>query len=314
MSRAVSLIVVAVAGLVAAGGLSCKQGEQAGGGKPRVVATTTMIGDLVRRIGGDRVEVRVTMGPGVDPHTHKPSPSEIADMRSAAVVFYNGHHLEGKMTERFEEPEMEGRALAVTSAIPEGRLLPWQEGETGTFDPHVWFNAELWALAAGAVRDKLIEVDPEGESEYRRRAEEVIASLRALHEEVKGKLASVPRERRVLITSHDAYNYFGQAYDVTVLGLQGISTEGEADSHDIRAAADMIVEKRIPAIFVETSVSKQTIRRVLDDCRARGVEVKEGGELYSDAMGRPGERPGYAVETYEGMMRYNVDTIVAALK
>jgi manganese/zinc/iron transport system substrate-binding protein len=279
----------------------------------RVVATTGMIADLVKNIGGERVAVTGLMGPGVDPHTYKPSPSDFAELAKAKITFYNGLHLEGKMVEVFQE-KLKDKSFAVADAVPVDQRLAWQQGQGGAFDPHVWFDVRLWSLAAGAVRDGLIQHDPAGADAYRQRADEVVASLAKLHEETKRRIGSIPEDRRVLITSHDAYNYFGRAYGIQVRGLQGISTETEAGIQAINGAVDFILKKKIPAIFVESSVSPKTIERVRDDCKARGLDVKIGGELFSDAMGSPGQHPGYAVETYEGMVRYNVDTIVNALK
>jgi manganese/zinc/iron transport system substrate-binding protein len=288
-------------------------GSASSDGKLRVVATTTMIGDLVSRIGGDRISLKVIMGAGVDPHTFKPSPSDFAELAGAKLIFYNGLHLEGKMVETFER-KLNDKSIAVTAGFLANDLLAWQEGQSGAHDPHVWFNVRHWAKAAGAVRDGLIKFDPAGESAFKQRADEVIASLMALDAEVKQKIGSIPEARRVLITSHDAYSYFGKAYNIDVRGLQGISTETEAGIQAINGAVDFILKNKIPAIFVESSVSPKTIERVRDDCKAKGFDVRIGGELFSDAMGQPGQHPGYAVETYEGMVRYNVDTIVKALK
>jgi manganese/zinc/iron transport system substrate-binding protein len=237
----------------------------------------------------------------------------MGNVARARLVLYNGLHLEGKMVELLEE-RIRDRAVAVTRDIDRSRLLPWAAGESGAYDPHVWFDPTLWRAAAETVAGELARVDPANAAEYASRGAAVAANLQRLHEEMKARLASIPRERRVLITSHDAFNYFGRAYDVDVRGLQGISTETQAGLASITAAVDYIVARKIPAVFVESSVPHATIERVQADCRSRGVEVKIGGELYSDAMGTPGERPGYAVETYEGMMRYNVDLIVRALK
>jgi manganese/zinc/iron transport system substrate-binding protein len=281
--------------------------------KPKVATTTTMIGDLARRIGGDRIDLAVIMPPGTDPHTFKPSTGDIGRLAAADRIFYNGLHLEGKMVETFEE-KLKGKAIPVAEAIPTEKLLSWQEGRGGAYDPHVWFDVKLWALAAQKVAADLASADPPGAEDYRRRGGELVKGLDALDDYARTQLAAIPQERRVLVTSHDAYGYFGRAYAVEVRGLQGISTETEAGIQAINAAVDYIIAKKIPALFVESSVSPKTIQRVQSDCRARGFEVKIGGELYSDAMGQPGEHPGYEVHTYEGMIRYNVDTIVKALK
>lgn len=314
-----------VTGLVClAGLLSGCDGASGGGGatggndgaaRPRVVATTTMIGDLVKQIAGDKASLVTLMPPGVDPHSFKPSTADMGEVARATLVLYNGLHLEGKMVELLEERLAE-RSAAVTRDVPPDRLLPWSAdaGGGGAHDPHVWFDPTLWAAAARTVAGELARVDPTNADHYRARGEAVADDLLKLHEENKAKLSTIPSDRRVLITSHDAFNYFGRAYGIDVRGLQGISTETQAGLANIAAAVDFIVQRKIPAVFVESSVPHATIERVQADCRSRGFDVKIGGELYSDAMGAPGERPGYAVETYEGMFRYNVDLIVNGLK
>jgi manganese/zinc/iron transport system substrate-binding protein len=304
--------VVMLAGVLSIGGCD-DVAPQKSDGRPHVVATTTMIGDLVKQIAGDRVHLTVIMPPGVDPHTFKPSTADLGNVERAGLVLYNGLHLEGKMVDLLEH-EMKERAVAITRDVPHDRLLAWQQGDAGAHDPHIWFDASLWTIAATTVCDALVKLDPDDADTYRKSTEAYQAQLLALHEEVKQKLAEVPRDRRVLITSHDAYNYFGRAYDLEVFGLQGISTETEAGLASVNRAVDFIIQRKIPAVFVESSVSPKTIERVQADCKSRGFDVKIGGELYSDAMGAPGEHPGYAVETYPGMVRYNVDTIVKALK
>lgn len=287
-------------------------GPATGPAKPRIVTTTTMIGDLVRQIAADRVELDVLMPAGVDPHSFKPSTADMGRVARADLVLFNGLHLEGKMVDVLEE-RLAGKAVAVTRDLPRDRLLPWAEGESGAYDPHAWFDPGLWVLAAGTVAAELGRIDPENRWFYNERLATVQAELAALDGELRARVASLPEPRRVLITSHDAFNYFGRAYGVDVRGLQGISTESQAGLANIKAAVDFIVERRVPAIFVESSVPHGTIERVRDDARSRGVEVAIGGELYSDAMGAPGERPGFDVHTYAGMMRYNVDVFVRAM-
>jgi manganese/zinc/iron transport system substrate-binding protein len=274
---------------------------------PKVVATTTMIGDLVRAIGGDAVQLKVMIGPGLDPHTFKPSPVDVADLKRADLVFYNGLHLEGTMVEMLERGGE--RAVAVTKDMPHERLI----GDAGSHDPHVWFDPQLWEHAARTVAASLASNYPDKAADFAARGDAVVESLRKLHADNLATFAPLPKEQRVLVTSHDAYNYFGRAYDVQVFGLQGISTETEAGLANINNAVDFIMKKKVPSIFVESSVSPKTIERVRDDCRAKGWNVTIGGELYSDALGSPGQHAGHAVDTYEGMMRYNVETIVKAL-
>lgn len=276
--------------------------------KIRVVTTIGMITDIVENIGGDRVRADGLMGPGVDPHLYKASEGDVTRMAAADVVFYNGLHLEGKMTEVFER--MKGRILtvAVTDGIDRERLLTPPEFR-GIHDPHVWFDVTLWMKAAEKVAGTLADIDPRHGEKYRENAGRYLAELAALHEYVKEKAERIPPSRRVLVTAHDAFNYFGRAYGFEVKGLQGISTVAEAGTADIQALADLIAKRRIPAIFVETSVSPRTIRALQEAVRARGFAVKIGGSLYSDAMGDPGAPEG----TYVGMVRHNIDTIVAAL-
>ena len=289
-------------------------GPGAPGKRLKVAATTTMIGDLVRTIGGDRIELEVIMPPGTDPHTFKPSTGDIGRLAAADLIFYNGLHLEGKMVETFEQ-RLKGKAVAVADkGVPTDKLIPWQEGESGAHDPHVWFDVKLWNMVGMHIAERLEIADPAAKGYYTARHSELNQKLEDLDRYAREQLATIPKERRVLVTSHDAYGYFGRAYDVEVRGLQGISTETEAGIQSINAAVDFILRRKIPALFVESSVSPKTIERVQADCKSRGVKVKIGGELYSDAMGQRGEHPGYEVDTYEGMIRYNVDTIVKALK
>jgi manganese/zinc/iron transport system substrate-binding protein len=233
----------------------------AGTKRLKVAATTTMIGDLVGRIGGDRIELAVIMPPGTDPHTFKPSTGDIGRLAGADRVFYNGLHLEGKMVETFEQ-KLKGKAVAVAEAVPANLLLPWQEGEGGAHDPHVWFDVKLWVIAAGKIAETLAAADPGNAEEYRRRHAELVRSLESLDQYAREQLSTIPKERRVLVTSHDAYGYFGKAYGVDVRGLQGISTETEAGIQSINAAVDFILRRKIPAVFVESSVSPKTIERV----------------------------------------------------
>jgi len=284
-----------------------------GSAKLKIVATTTMIGDLVKQIGGDQVDVAVIMGAGVDPHTYKPSTSDLGAIARADAVFYNGLHLEGKMVELFEE-KIPAKAFAVAEGVADkGRLLPWKEGTSEAHDPHIWFDVTLWIDAARHVGEMLAKIDAPQATAYKDGAAKYVQELTTLDAYVRERIAAVPEARRVLITSHDAYNYFAKAYGFRVRGIQGISTETEAGLAGIASAVDFILKDKIPALFVETSVPHNTIERVLADVQSRGFNARLGGELYSDAMGAPGERPGYAVETYAGMVRYNIDTICSAL-
>ncbi len=276
----------------------------------RVVTTVGMITDLVENVGGDRVEVTGLMGPGVDPHLYKASEGDVIRLAGADVVFYNGLHLEARMGKVFERMRGRVRAVAVTDQIPRDRLRDWEEEAEGQYDPHVWFDVTLWMKAVEQVRDTLIDMDPPHAAAYRANAARYLAELEELDRYVRKRAAEIPKPQRVLITAHDAFNYFGQAYGFEVRGLQGISTASEAGTGDVRELADFIAGRRIRALFVESSVPERNIEAVQAAVRARGFEVRIGGELFSDAMGDPGTVEG----TYVGMVRHNIDTIVDALK
>jgi manganese/zinc/iron transport system substrate-binding protein len=271
----------------------------------RVVATIGMVGDAAERIGGSRVEVETLMGPGIDPHVYKASEGDLRRVERADIVFYGGLHLEAAMADVFERIAEERTTVAVSERVPASDRL----GSEGAYDPHVWFDVRLWMHAVEAVRDTLVERDPGSASVYRRNATLYLAELEFLDAYVQAQAQRVPRERRVLITAHDAFEYFGRAYGFDVRGLQGISTASEAGAGDVQALAEFIAERRIPALFVESSVSSRTIEAVREAVEARGFDVRLGGELFSDAMGDPGTPEG----TYVGMVRHNIDTIVAGL-
>ncbi len=299
MHRVLVLVAVVFAGVSAARG-----------GEPlRVVATTGMIADLVRNVAGERAEVTGLMGPGVDPHLYKATRSDTAALMRADLVFYNGLMLEGKMTDALIRAATAGRKVhAVTELLDESDLLEPEEFE-GQYDPHVWMDPSAWSRAIGVVRDKLTEADPAGAEHYRVSAERYAATLRELDEYARRVLSSVPEEHRVLVTAHDAFNYFGRQYGFEVVGIQGISTESEAGVRDIERIVALIVSRRIPAVFVESTVSDRNVRALIDGARSRGWTVAIGGRLFSDAMGTPGTYEG----TYLGMIDHNVTTIARAL-
>lgn len=281
---------------------------QTGDGKLNIVATIGMITDIVENIGGERVDVIGLMGPGVDPHLYKASAGDVQKLQAADMIFYNGLHLEGAMAELLEKMAGRVKTVAVTDGIDEDLLLS-PEGYSGSHDPHVWFDVTLWIKAAEKVRDALIDADPDGAEIYESAADKYTDDLKALHEYVLSKAAEVTEGQRVLITAHDAFNYFGQAYGFDVRGLQGISTVTEAGTADVRELAEFIAENKIPAVFVESSVSPRAIQALQAAVKDRGFEVNIGGELFSDAMGDPETPEG----TYAGMVRHNINTIVSAL-
>jgi len=272
----------------------------------RVVTTVGMIADAAERIGGPRVEVEGLMGPGVDPHLYKASEGDVRRLERADVILYGGLHLEAKMADVLERIGERRLTSAVTDGIPRGDLIVAGGDQ---YDPHVWFDVALWTGAVRKVRDTLAAADPAHAPGYRARAALYLAELDALDAEARSKSEAVPRAARVIVTAHDAFGYFGRAYGYEVIGLQGISTASEAGAKDVRRLADLIASRRIPAIFVESSVAPRTIEAVQEAVRSRGFDVAIGGSLYADAMGSEGTPDG----TYVGMVRHNVDTITRAL-
>ena len=273
-----------------------------------VVATIGMIADAAERVGGERVSVDGLMGPGIDPHLYKASEGDLRRLERADLILYGGLHLEAKMADVLERIADQRATQAVTDAIPRSQLLSPPQFR-GQHDPHVWFDVRLWMLAVEQIRDTLTELDPGSRELYRANAAAYLDELEELDRYVREQTARVPRERRVVITAHDAFGYFGEAYGLDVRGLQGISTASEAGAGDVQALARFIAERRIPAIFVESSVSPRTISAVREAVRSRGFDVEIGGSLFSDAMGDEGTPEG----TYVGMVRHTVDTIVEGL-
>ena len=283
---------------------------RAGGGKVRVATTTGMIADIVRNVGGDRVDVTALMGPGTDPHYYKATAGDIQTLTGADVIFYNGLELEGRMTETFEKLAATGRkTVAVAGGVPTEKLRQPREFQ-GRYDPHVWFDAKLWQHPVRAVAKTLSEMDPASATLYERNAAEYLAELEKLDAYARTQIAKLPEAQRILITAHDAFGYFGRAYGIEVRGLQGTSTTAEAGARDVQDLAKLIAGRKVKAIFVESSVPPGTIEAVQKAVQARGWDVKIGGQLFSDAMGAAGTPEG----TYVGMFRHNVDTIVGALK
>lgn len=281
-----------------------------GEGSLKVVTTTTMVTDLVSIIGEGALEVKGLMGSGIDPHSYQATEGDVKSLQEADVIFHNGLHLEGKMDDLFTEmAKRDIPTFAITNSISNSKLLEGEDEFEGSYDPHIWFDVRLWKDATLYVRDILIEKDPENSEIYSSNADKYINELDELHQYVIDKAATIPREKRVLITAHDAFRYFGEAYGFEVLGLQGISTETEASISDVRELADLIAEREIPAIFIESSVPTRNIEALKAAVVSRGFDVEIGGELFSDAMGDLGEPEG----TYLGMVRYNIDTIANAL-
>ena len=278
-------------------------------GHVAVVCTTGMVADLAQRIGGDRVRVIGLMGPGVDPHYYKASQGDLAKLDRADVIFYNGLSLEGKMQDIFGKMARIKRIVAVADAIDKADLLQPDELE-GHYDPHIWFDVSLWSKTIDPVVRALSEIDSEGAESYQRNGDSYRKELDLLDAWVTEQVEQIPSGQRVLITAHDAFGYFGQAYGIEVMGLQGISTVAEYGVNDVTGLVDFISERKIRAIFVESSVPERSIEAVRQGCLKRGHTVSIGGTLFSDAMGGQGS----GADTYVGMVRSNVETVVGALR
>jgi manganese/zinc/iron transport system substrate-binding protein len=277
--------------------------------KVKVTATIGMIADVAKEVGGEHVEVIGLMKAGVDPHLYKASQGDIKRLEDADIILYNGLHLEGKMGEVLEKMGKKKQVTAVSKDIDPAMLKAGEGGEA-QYDPHIWFDVRLWMRVTETIRDELAKADPEHAGDYRQRAAVYLKKLTELHEYAKAQIASIPEGGRVLVTAHDAFHYFGGAYGIQVMGLQGISTASEAGTKDVSGLRDYLVEHKIKAVFVESSVPRKTIEAVIDGAKQKGHEVTIGGELFSDAMGEEGTPEG----TYTGMVRHNVDTIAKALK
>jgi manganese/zinc/iron transport system substrate-binding protein len=291
--------------------VSCKHETSTGDDKLQIVATTGMIGDAVGIIAGDKADVTVLMGPGVDPHLYKATQGDLNALRSGDIIFYNGLHLEGKMQEVFDRLATTKKVFPVAAGIPESKLRTVaQVNGISTHDPHIWFDVQLWMLAVAEIGKQLSASDPTNAAFYATQTTKYLEQLAALDVFVKEKMSAIPETHRTLITSHDAFGYFGAAYGIRVKGLQGISTAAEFGLKDITDMVNMIIAEDIKAVFVESSVSEKSIQAVIEGCHQKNHNIKAGGTLYSDAMGAAGTPEG----NYIGMVTHNVEVIYAALK
>jgi manganese/zinc/iron transport system substrate-binding protein len=310
----ISLLFSAIFAVLLAG---C-QPNSSSSGKLRVVCTTSMIADAVGQIGGNFVEVECLMGPGVDPHRYTASAGDIQKLARAKVIFYHGLHLEGKMGDVLEKTRNGQTTVAVTAPIPIAKLRAGDEGANSPPDPHVWFDPQLWVECLGPIEKALIEADPSHRQEYESAAAQYRTQMLEVDRELEAIANTLPKERRKLVTSHDAFGYFGQRYGFEVKGLQGISTASEISTQDVSDLAKFLVHNRITAVFTETSVPSRGLLAVLAALKDKNTNpsghtvtlLGESAALYSDALGEPGS-PG---ETYFGMIRHNMNTIVKSLK
>jgi manganese/zinc/iron transport system substrate-binding protein len=272
---------------------------------PRIVCTTGIVGDMVSGLTKGVADVQVLMGPGVDPHLFKISQQDLGKIQEADLVVYNGFRLEGKMSEVLASLGS-NRSIALGELFPNSLLLY----SNGSPDPHFWFDVSLWAITANALKDNLVSRYPQFRVQFEKNAQEVSRRLESLHNEIKAAFDALPAERRVLVTAHDAFGYYGRAYGIEVHGLQGISTLAEFGLQDLSSMTNFLCERKIPAVFIESSVSPRSIEAVKEGCAKRGHSITLGGTLYSDALGEQGKEAG----NYEGMLRYNTRTITDALQ
>lgn len=274
--------------------------------RPRVLVTNNILADAVRQVAGSDLRVDALMGAGTDPHLYKARFSDIQRIEEADLIFYNGLYLEGKLAEILDQ--IPNRAIPVSRVLSDTELMPSGDEESA-IDPHIWFDASLWAKVVRGIGDDLSAFDPQNASSYQQRAADYAAQLEQLHLEVDSLMSTIPAEHRILITAHDAFGYFGRAYDMEVRGLQGISTVSEYGIRDVSSLVQFVTDRRIPAVFIESGIPPRSIESVIAGARQRGHRLIEGGLLYGDSLGGADE-PG---STYIGMMRHNVSTIVQAL-
>jgi manganese/zinc/iron transport system substrate-binding protein len=273
-----------------------------------VVVTTAHLADVAEAVGGDRVKVESLLGPGVDPHLYKPTRSDIVKLLNADLVLASGLHLEAQFDHTFEQVSQKTPVVKIGDLLPPDRLIA-TTAFSGRFDPHIWMDPALWAEAADRVRDTLIERDPDGRAIYEDGARKYRDVVKGFADYANEATKSVPANARILVTAHDAFGYFGRAFGFEVLGIQGLSTESEAGLKRIEELVAFLVDKGIAAVFVESSVPQANIRALVEGARARGHDLKIGGELFSDALGAPGTYEG----TWLGMIDHNVTTIARAL-
>ncbi len=310
MHRPLLSLVVMIGGLIsimiAAAG--CNRSDSAppqSTDRPRVVATVEMIADVARSIAGDDLDVTTLIGAGMDPHLFKPTADTLATLRSADLVLYNGHHLEGQLGSALESLSQSKRVVPLAEGIESARLL----ADGDAIDPHIWMDVALWRDVAKLITDELVRLDPQHAEQYRSRSADYIKQLDELHAYATQAIASIPTEKRLLVTSHDAFNYLGRAYNLEVLAVQGISTESEAALSHVNDLVRTLVDRKVPSVFIESSVSPKGIRALIDGASSRGVTISIGGELFSDATGPLNSYEG----SYIGMIDHNITLITRAL-
>jgi manganese/zinc/iron transport system substrate-binding protein len=290
--------------------MGCATKKQESSELPLVVTTTGMIADAAAQVCGSDAQVESLMGPGVDPHLYKATQGDLQLLRDADIIIYNGLHLEGKMQEIFDELAKTKTVIRISDGIATNKLLQASNNAQQAYDPHIWFDVALWAEGIAGMTNALAMALPDASANIRERGEQYVEALSVLHEEVIQLTSALPPDSKTIITSHDAFGYFGAAYGFRVLGLQGISTAAEFGLKDVTDMVDLIITDQVPAVFIESSVSEKSIQSVIKGCEAKGHALRLGGMLYSDAMGAKNTAEG----TYIGMVQHNVQTIIKALE
>lgn len=290
--------------------VSCNEVEYQNDDKIQIVTTTTIVTDIVKNVGGEKVNVSSLMGPGIDPHLYKATEGDVAKLANAEIIIYSGLHLEGKLVDVFSKIERLGKHPVNLGEVLSPNQLIESENFGGTYDPHVWFDISLFIKQAKEVARVLQTYKPEEKEYFESNLRRYTAELEALQHELHELIAELPKDRRKLVTAHDAFGYFGKAFDFEVVGLQGLSTTTEAGVQDVKRVSDYIVEHKIKSIFIESSVPRRTIEALQQTVLAKGHQVEIGDVLYSDALGTEGTPE----ESYIGMFRHNVTTIVEGLK
>ena len=279
-------------------------------GKFHIVTTTSMITDLVENIGGEKVIVQGLMGAGVDPHLYKASEGDVSKLSNADMILYSGLHLEGKLVEVFEKMKKQNiNTVAISDALDKKKLIGSTLFESN-YDPHIWFDVKNWEQITVFVQEQLSAAMPENKEYFKANADQYLEKLKILQEELKAEIATLPEDKRRLVTAHDAFNYFGKAYQFDVVGLQGLSTATEAGVQDVQKTAAYIIDHQVKAVFIESSVPRRTVEALQAAVNSKNHKVVIGGTLFSDALGNPGTPEG----TYIGMFKFNVHTIVSSLK
>ncbi len=309
--KRITIILITLFIAIASFTVSCKKGKDTGSGI-KVLATTGLVGDAAKNIGKDKINLTVLLGPGIDPHTYELKASDIAKFKNADVIFYNGLHLEAKMDRVLKQLKNEGKiVVAVGEAIPKDKLIDWvEDGKVEGHDPHVWNNAINWIYAVRAVRDALIKKDKANENYYKENCKDYVSRIKRTHEFVKNTIAKIPERNRILITAHDAFNYYGKAYGIKkIYAVQGISSETEASAANIKKLAGLIVKHKVPAIFIEDMINDKAMKALQKAAQDAGFNVKIGKTIYSDSLSEKGK----GADTYIKYLKYNANAIYEGL-